>query len=184
MKGRMESYWKMSDSELTAAVHDGDHRAFDALFLRWHPQVLQFILTLVKEQVLAEDLAQSVFIKVWLHRDRLDPSKSLRNYLSVLARNAALDVFKSKKHLLTAQIASAPEQASPERSDLKTEFKETSSLIRQLVEAMPDQRQKIFLMSRYEQLSHEEIALRLGLSVRTVEKHIQLALQDIRKNLN
>lgn len=180
----MKAYWKMSDSELTAAVRGGDSRAFDALFLRWHPQVLQFLLSLVKEQVLAEDLTQGVFMKLWLHRDRLNPAQSLRNYLFVLARNAALDVFKSKRYLLTESVTVLPEASASERTESQAEFTETSALIRRLVESMPSQRQQVFLMSRYEQLSHEEIAQRLGLSVRTVEKHIQLALQDLRKQLS
>ena len=93
MKGQANQYRKMSDGELTAAVREGDDRAFNALFLRWYPQVAKFLTLLVKNPEQAEDLAQGVFMKVWLYRDRLDPSKSLKNYLFVLARNAALDVF-------------------------------------------------------------------------------------------
>ena len=74
-----ESYREMTDSELVAAVRDGDGRAFDALFLRWYPQVYRFLRVLLKEDAVAEDLAQSVFVRVWLHRKRLDPAKSLKN---------------------------------------------------------------------------------------------------------
>ena len=90
-------YKAFSDSELIAAVKAGDERAFDALFLRWYPQVRKFLLILVKNKALAEDLAQTVFMKVWLYRDRLDPAKSLKNYLLVLSKNSALDVFKSER---------------------------------------------------------------------------------------
>ena len=53
-------YKALSDSELIAAVKAGDERAFDALFLRWYPQVRKFLLILVKNKALAEDLAQTV----------------------------------------------------------------------------------------------------------------------------
>lgn len=184
MKGQADQYRKMSDGELTAAVRDGDDRAFNALFLRWYPQVAKFLTLLVKNPEQAEDLAQGVFMKVWLYRDRLDPSKSLKNYLFVLARNAALDVFKSKRHLVMADTATAPERPSQEMTEFNAEYTEANSLIRKLVNDMPPQRRQIFQMSRFQQLSHEEIARELNLSVRTVEKHIQLALQDIRKHLN
>lgn len=174
----------MSDSELTAAVRDSDANAFDALFARWYPQVRKFLLMLVREETLAEDLAQSVFMKVWIYRDRLDPSKSLKNYLSVLARNGALDVFKSKRHLVIADTTRPPEKMAPERTEAHTEYAEAHSRIRRIVEDMPPQRRQVFKMSRFEQRSSEEIARELGLSVRTVEKHIQLALQDLRKYLS
>ncbi len=175
----------MSDRELVSAVRGGDDRAFDAVFLRWYPQVKHFLMSLVKDPSLAEDLSQGVFMKVWLYRDSLDPAKSLKNYLAVLARNAALDIFRSKRHLVMADLAHPPvENAAAEHTEYKAEYGETHSRIARAVEAMPPQRKQIFQMSRYQQLSHEEIARQLGLSVRTVEKHIQLALQDIRQHLN
>ena len=174
----------MSDSELTAAVRDGNDSAFNAVFFRWYPQVANFLTTLVRDRALAEDLAQGVFMKFWIYRDNLDPSKSLKNWLFVLARNAALDVFKSKRHLMASEGAIIPDTQAPDRTEYQAEYEDTQSLIAQIVENMPPQRRQIFELSRYHQLSHEEIAVRLGLSVRTVEKHIQLALQDLRKHLS
>jgi len=184
MSDKKEKYQALSDGELTAAVRGGDDRAYDAIFLRWYPQVQRFLLTLVKENALAEDLAQSVFMKLWLFRERLNPAQSLKNYLMVLARNAALDFFRSKYHSLQTDLPTPPEHAAPERTEQKAELTETNVRIRQVVEDMPAQRREIFKMSRVEQLSNEEIALRMGLSVRTVEKHIQLALKDLRNFLN
>ena len=93
----MDLYKRMSDSELVAALKSGDMRAFDAVFMRWYPQVNKFLRSIIKEKALAEDLSQMVFMKVWLGRDQLDPSKSFKNYLFVLARNGALDVLRLKK---------------------------------------------------------------------------------------
>ena len=177
-------YKALSDSELIAAVKAGDERAFDALFLRWYPQVRKFLLILVKNKALAEDLAQTVFMKVWLYRDRLDPAKSLKNYLLVLSKNGALDVFKSKR-FLTTDVKDAPiEKAGGDRAEYRMEYGEAYSRIVRAVEEMPDQRKQIFKMSRFQSMPNDRIAAELGLSVRTVEKHIQLALKDIRKYLS
>ena len=67
-----QAYNQFSDSELIAFVKKGDSRAFDAVFLRYYPQVHRFMQALVKDDTLAEDLSQMVFMKVWLYRDRLD----------------------------------------------------------------------------------------------------------------
>lgn len=174
----------MTDSELVAAVRDGDTRAFNAVFLRWYPQVQRFLLSLVKDATLAEDLSQSVFVKLWLNRDRLDPAKSLKNYLFVLSRNGALDVFRSKRNLIMADLATPPEKPSSDRAEFMAEFSEAQSRILHAVEQMPAQRRTVFVMSRFQHLSSEEIAEILGLSVRTVEKHLQLALNNIRNYLN
>ena len=174
----------MTDSELVAAVRSGNTRAFNAVFLRWYPQVQKFLLSLVKEETLAEDLAQSVFMKVWLNRERLDPGKSLKNYLLVLSRNSALDVFKSKRNLVMEDLATPPEKPSSDRTDQMVEFAEARSRIMHAVEQMPAQRRTVFVMSRFQHLSSEEIAEILGLSVRTVEKHLQLALNNLRNYLS
>lgn len=174
----------MTDSELVAAVKAGDRRAFDALFLRWYPQVHRFLRVLVKEDALSEDLAQSVFVRVWLHRESLDPAKSLKNYLFVLSRNGAIDVFKSKRHLVEQSLERTPETLSPDCTDHRTELIETNLRVLQAVEKMPPQRRAVFVMNRYQQLSTEEIAAMLGISVRTVEKHLQLALENLRNFLS
>lgn len=177
-------YKYLSDSELVAAVKAGDEKAFDALFLRWYPQVQKFLLMLVKENALAEDLSQSVFMKVWNNRDRLNASLSLKNYLFILARNGALDHFRSKRHLVITDTERPPEKAAQERTEAQTEYLEVHSRILRIVDNMPPQRRQVFKMSRFQQRSSDEIARELGLSVRTVEKHIQLALQDLRKYLS
>jgi RNA polymerase sigma-70 factor (ECF subfamily) len=72
--------------------------------------------------------------------------------------------------------------------DLSTEewfnYAETNARLQKDIESMPAQRRTVFKMSRYEHMSNLEIAIKLNLSVRTVEKHIELALKDLRKSVN
>lgn len=175
----------LPDSELVAEVKKGNQRAFDALFLRWYPQVRRFILSITGDATLAEDLAQSVFMKLWNVRSSLTPDQSLRNYLFVLSRHAALDVLRSRRMLLCKQLDEVSSEVSaPEESSQMAEYNETYSRLQHVVSEMPPQRQAVFKMSRFESKSAKEIADSMGLSVRTVEKHIELALKDIRRSLN
>ena len=102
----------------------------------------------------------------------------------MLSRNSALDVFKSKRNLIMANMDTPSEKPSPDRTEDLAEFAETQSRLLQAIQQMPPQRRSVFVMSRFQHLSSEEIASNLGLSVRTVEKHLQLALDNIRKFLN
>lgn len=176
------SFHTKPDSELVAAVREGDTAAFDELYLRWYPQVKRFLQALLQDPHLANDLAQSIFMKIWLFRNRLQPSLSLKNYLFVMARNAALDVFKSKRLLITD--VTEVDKVGDDTANMRAEFNETMSQLRRVVDDMPPQRKEVFKMSREQNMSNDQIASVLGLSVRTVEKHLQLALRDIRKNLN
>jgi RNA polymerase sigma-70 factor (ECF subfamily) len=63
-------------------------------------------------------------------------------------------------------------------------YAETNTLIKNNIEALPPQRRTIFKMSRYDHMSNIEIAVKLNLSVRTVEKHIELALKDLRRSMS
>ena len=174
----------MSDSELVSAIKGGDTAAFDAMYLRWHPQVKKFLTKLLRDDVLAEDIAQTVFMKVWLNRDRLDSGLSLKNYLFVLSKNSALDVFKSKRYLAETCNVTDGEKSAFERTEYRTEYGEAMTRIISSVDKMPPQRRQIFKMSRFQSMPNEQIASELGLSVHTVEKHLHLALKDIRKDLN
>ncbi|MBO4447724.1 MAG: hypothetical protein J5764_06330, partial [Bacteroidales bacterium] len=109
-------YGSLPDSELVAAVRQGDGGAFDTLFLRWYPQVCRFLSALVANPVLAEDLAQQVFIKLWLFRERLDPSKSLKNFIFVLSRNAAMDMFRAERAMDKKGLSAAADSPSQDRT--------------------------------------------------------------------
>ena len=85
----------------------------------------------------------------------------------------------------TKTVPDVPEDTKVSQSaDNSLIFNETNRQLFSIVSRMPEQRQLVFRMSRYENLSNQEISERLGLSVRTVEKHLQLALRDIRSSMN
>ena len=96
-----------------------------------------------------------------------------------------LDVLRSKGYKLRMKTAEAPaDVASSEQSFHQAEFRETYSRVLRIVSEMPPQRQQVFKMSRFQSKSAQEIADTMGLSVRTVEKHLELALKDLRQSLN
>lgn len=159
--------------------------SYEDAYRSYYPRLLSFVKGLIKDAARAEDLAQNVFMKLWYNRSRLDPNLSLRNYLFVTARNEVIDFLRSKAHTAMSYREELPEVARPgERAEEAAEYHETNSTVARIVSDMPERRRVVFQMSRYQHKSVEEISRELDLSPRTVEKHIELALKDLRKTLN
>jgi RNA polymerase sigma-70 factor (ECF subfamily) len=146
--------------------------------------VLNFVKGLVKNSAVAEDIAQNTFVKLWLNRFSLQQGQSVKNYLCVLSRNESINFLRSgKARNIPMSLHNDSCVQNPNIEDWMS-FVETSSIIRANIEALPPQRKAIFMMSRYEHMSNMEIAVKLNLSVRTVEKHIELALKDLRHSMS
>ena len=166
------------------ALGEGDHEAFNMLFMSYHSLVKRFLFGFIKEEDEVLDLAQEVFIKVWTHRKSAASADSFKAYLFRMARNELYNYYKlnaiHENHLERYY------QQSVWVDDLMEErilAEELGLLLDIAVENMPPQRKQIFKMSRKEGLSNEEISLKLNINKRTVENHITQALADLRKVL-
>lgn len=172
---------RLSERDLVEKIRQGDVLAYKIIFLRYYQTILHFLKALLKEEKIAEDIAQNSFIKLWSFRDRLAPAKSIKNYLYVLARNEALDYLRT----LRKEPSEIPEsQETGISADYKVIYLETRSEIQKIISQMPEQRRTIFIMSRYQNMTAAQIAEVMHLSVRTVQKHIELALKQLRRSMN
>lgn len=179
-----KSFKSQSDEVLLTKLKRGNLRVFEEIYERYAPMVLNFVRKLIKDQMRAEDITQNIFMRLYMSRNTLDPKLSLKNWLFVCARNEALDVLHSKWAKDVDKVGDVREDTSisvPEEELLR---KESAANIRRMVETMPGQRGKVLKMSKLDDLSNDEIAEKLGLSVRTVEKHLELAMKDIRGKFN
>lgn len=174
------------DKALVVRLKDGDKRAFKELYERHYPLFISFARRLLKDESTAEDLIQNVFMKIWVGRANLNENKSFKNYLLVSIRNEVYQYFRYAFRLEDSEKYSEKFLEVIDNSmNIETEMsaKELEKNVTKIIADMPQRRREIFNMSRHEKLSNKDIAQRLGLSVRTVEKHIENALADIRKNI-
>lgn len=159
----------------------GNHRAFDTIFMLYHPKVINFLQGFIKDEEEARDMAQEVFFKIWLNRAQLGHIASFKAYLFRMARNLVYDYFE---HNLVKENYQEKQKNRACYADLIEEdlyAQELELLIDITVSQMPQQRRRIFRMSRKEGYSNQEIALRLEINKRTVENHLTQALADLRK---
>ena len=162
---------------LLSRIAAGDNGAFKTLFEMFYPKVKIFLVKFLKDEIVAEDISQDIFVKVWAYREALPDIKSFNTYLYRMTRNAALNHIRGRR-----QKIDILQMAILDEKDIEAEYhtKEKELLINLTVEQMPPQRRRIFKMSREQGLSNDDIALKLGLSKKTVENNITLALKDLR----
>ena len=165
----------------------GDHDAYRYFFMKYFPKMKYFIAHIVKSEAIAEELAQDVFEKIWISRIELPGIRSFNSYLYKMSKNIALN-YLDRKYVENRYIenSSIPSYDFSQVASIEKEIdaKEIESLIRMEVEKMPEQRRKIFMMSRFENLKNEEIAQELNITKKTVENHLNLALKQLRKVLD
>lgn len=170
-----------SDDRLLAErIAERDCEAFDWLFRTYYGRVENFIRSLLRKDAVAEDLAQDLFCHLWHSRQGLSKVKSFNAYLYTSARNLVIDYLR-RSHPDRIIISEIPETASDQLTDEQYFALEKELLIRMAVETFPERRRQIFRMSRFEGMSNAEIAQALGISKKTVENQIHLAVNDLKK---
>ena len=168
------------DIKTIEGLWNGDHKAFETVFLTYYNKTKAFICGYVKSESHAEELAEDLFVNLWINRQAINTAKSFDAYLYTIARNAAINYLNHKYiHLAYTNNFQPDEAGSTSEEDLIA--KELGLLIDDLVNKMPEQRKQIYILSRNEGLSNGEIAERLHTSKRNVESQLSLALKEIRK---
>lgn len=171
--------------------HDED---IDELFERFYaahfPRVKNFAMMLTKSPHDAEDIAQSIFMKLWMRPDLWTDDASMDAYLHVVTRNEIFALFKHRRveqdYEDKARASGLMEELcdDPAASPLRDiYYRETLLLIKMALNRLPERRREVFEMSRFDGLSNKEIAEKLQMPVRTVEDHIYKTLLELRKLL-
>ena len=151
---------------LVFQIQQDSEYAFKQLYQIYYAKVVSFITGIIKERDIAKDLAQDIFINLWLNRKKLDISKNIQNYIFVASRNAAINYLKKELAFSHGTIEAI-------QADVRTSDSE-----------MPKQRQLIYRLSKEQGLSNEEIASKLGISKRSVENQISMALKEIKRAIS
>lgn len=174
----------ISEKELIEKLRAGDQDAFRILFLRYYMRIFLFARGFVKDGSLAEDIAQNVFMKFWISRNTL-AGNSVNHLLYTITRNEVRDYFKSAYCQHSDQFSPATESLEIESKtgDIldSIQVRHLEEVVVHTIDHLSERRKEIFRLSREENLTNKEIAEILGISVRTVEKSIELTLKEIRK---
>lgn len=165
-------------------IRQSDTSAYRALFEAVHVDLLRFAWRFTLDREAARDVVQEVFLKLWQVRETLDAKKSLRAFLYTMVRNRSLNYRRSVRdevRSIDADPLWEPEDQDDHEAETNAEMLERQ--IHVWIEELPERRREAFVLSRFHGLSHDEIADMMGLTPRTVNTHIVLALKDLRGKL-
>lgn len=164
-----------------AKVKKGDHQAFSKLFDIYHAKIYHYLIRFTRDQDDAEDLAQKVFIQLWEHRKNIDLKRSFDAYLFTIAHHLACNHLKQKARHVIAKLDEMDYSLSTDETEDLIYLNELSQMAQQEIDQLPEKRQIIFKMHYEENLSHEQIAEALHLSVHTVKSQLGKGTDKIRK---
>ena len=170
-------------NDLTTRLQTNDRAVLRELFEAHYPSVCGAVHRLVGDRGVTEDLAQQVFIRFWEKRNQINITTSPGAYLHRMAINEALAFLRSKKNRSPEEITpTTPMGAAPdvEQGVLQNELQ---AQILRAVNTLPPRCRAVFQLSRFEEMSYQEIADELGISIKTVEHQIGKALRVMREQL-
>jgi RNA polymerase sigma-70 factor, ECF subfamily len=172
------------DFDILLAIRQGNERVFETVFRKHYQSLCNYACGILKDMDDAEEVVQSIFLKFWEQREGIEISVSLKSYLYRAVHNTCLNRLK---HLKIQEVHKQyVGNYYEENHDSATEMMDKVELenrISNALEKLPEQCRLIFKMSRFEELKYQEIADRLGLSIKTIENQIGKALRIMRTEL-
>jgi RNA polymerase sigma-70 factor (ECF subfamily) len=156
----------------------------EQLFRNHQPMLFRLAFRLVREEDVAKDLVQNVFLQLWKNRDTIEFGPSTKSYLYKATTHSALNYLEQqKKKLVRHQEFTRQASIQTTSGSENIAEQELQNHIQAAIDRLPPRCRVIFLLSRHEGLSYKQIAAQLDLSLKTVENQMGIALEKLRQDL-
>ena len=175
---------KNTDQQLVKSLQKGDVFAFNELFHKYSQKVYNFSIKHLENEEDTKDLIQEIFLKIWDKREKIDENKSFNGFLFTIALNSIRNYFRKKvkdRKLINKWLEET--ESFSDTTKLSTEFRSLEKVVNSIVEQLPPKRRMVFKLSRNEGLSNSDIARQMNIQKKTVENHLNLALNYLREKL-
>lgn len=173
----------INDADIIRLIKQGNKEVFERIFEEYAPKIYHFSLSYLNNVVEAEELVQDVFLKLWDKRETLDHTKNLKAYIYKVAINTIYDVLR-RRNVENAfkDFANSSYETSSDNTWHTIIYEEMQAKLDLLVNQFPEQRKKIYKLSKEKGLSNDEIALKLKISKRTVENQLYRAISFLKQH--
>lgn len=170
------------DKDLVFRLHDDDIGAFDMLYQKYHQAIYRNIFKLTKEDDIARDILQDVFVALWEKRVDINPDQSVSGWLFVLSFNKSVSYLRKKVRETTVVNTMPFSEIEADSSDVQL-LDEQYYLLQQAINQLSPQRKKVFTLCKLEGKTYEEAAEKLNLSKHTVKEYLGHAVVAVKNHI-
>ncbi len=166
-----------TDNQLLVQIAGGDEKAFTVLFNQWSVWLSRYIYRLTDSATLTEEIIQDVFLKIWNNRETLVAVRDFKAFLWVISRNQA---YMSLRRVLRERKGMAAYHAQAQQLSVGEDTgNEYFSALDEAIETLSPRAREVYLLSRQERRSYQQIADQLGISKESVKTYLQRATAAI-----
>ncbi len=173
-----------TEQELALNIKQGDIKSFEQLFNTYCLSMVNYATTMLKDADDADDIVQHVFVQLWAKRETIVVETSIKSYLYRSVHNCCLN--KIKQQVVRNSYANDYQHVGSYATSTAAQLMENKELaleIEHVMNELPEQCKRIFVMSKFEQLKYQQIADTLGINVKSVEHQMGKALKHLRTRL-
>ncbi|UII31606.1 RNA polymerase sigma-70 factor [Fulvivirga ulvae] len=164
-------------------MQEAAHQEFETLFNTYHKELCGLAFNIVGDADAAKDIVQDVFYKLWKNRSSVNFQQQMKHYLFKATSHTALNYLRSNIKIIKLDEESAAREIADSFQPEKETGRELEVRVRGAIDKLPPRCKTIYLLSRHEGMKYKEIAEVLGLSLKTVENQMGIALQKLRHEL-
>jgi RNA polymerase sigma-70 factor (family 1) len=172
---------KSPDSKLVAKLRVGDVTAFDNLYWRYYEVVYRNILKITKDAVVAEDILQEVFIRLWEKRNEISADQPVIKWIFVISFNLSIDYIRKKLREQAVHrnlLAESSQMPAPTST-----YEEYYQLLKNAIDQLSPQKQRIIRLCKLEGKTYEEAAAEMQISRHTVKEYLSAAMSSLREHV-
>lgn len=189
----MKNLKEMTDEQLAIAYVNGDNKAFDLLLSRTQGKLYQYILFVVRDRTMADDVFQDTFVKAItkMRNGSYQPNGKFSAWLLRIAHNVVMDMYRDLRFEKIVEPTVGNDLSNLSGTDLIDGSIENQYIAEQnfrdaraLMEALPASQREIVYMRFYQQMSFKEIAETTGISINTCLGRMRYAVHNMRRMAN
>jgi RNA polymerase sigma-70 factor (family 1) len=171
-------------NQLWRAIQAGDHEAFEQLYQTTVIHLTNQAYSILKDRDLVKDILQDVFVSLYTKRNELPADMNVMGYLNNAVKYKVSTVMRDRLSRENHHLSILKTEEGSFLQSFPYENTELKKQIRAGIDTLPEKCRQAFMLNHYGSLGYKAIALEMGISVKTVEKHISKALQVLRKELS